>query len=359
MQSQLPILIFAQSARFIAESAAHAGYTVWAADCFGDVDTQRVAARYQQLPALSALNDADLLTILQKLSKGENCYLVCGTGIEQCYSLLKNLPANILLLGNDFNALQQLRQPELFFLLLQQLALPHPALFDQPNENSLTKNLRSSGGMGINRASFANGDFYQQQITGLSASVCFIANGHDARLLSINEQHCEEGSFRLQHIVSPLTLAEKQRHQLQVIIALLTQHAGLRGVNSLDFMIDQDDHIQILEVNPRISASAELIADYLPLFEWHVSACMGKLPSFISSSRHMRQLSYVFSPMKIKTPQDVVWPATCHDLPAAGTLIAAGEPICTIVVQAEDRHGCQQRYEESLQQLQKILIHAA
>ena len=104
MQDQRkPILIFAQSARFLAQSAAQATYPVWAADFFGDLDTISVADRWLQIPALSQLHHDTILSIFSDLTQGEACTLICGSGIEKHYPLLNKLPSHIQLVGNSAN----------------------------------------------------------------------------------------------------------------------------------------------------------------------------------------------------------------------------------------------------------------
>ena len=78
MQNQSkPVLILAQSGRFLAQSASQAGYRVWVADCFGDIDTLVASERWQGLPKLASLTCKQFLTVLQSLTKGLLNFSTC------------------------------------------------------------------------------------------------------------------------------------------------------------------------------------------------------------------------------------------------------------------------------------------
>ncbi|MFT7414669.1 MAG: putative ATP-grasp superfamily ATP-dependent carboligase, partial [Methylophagaceae bacterium] len=122
----IPILIFAQSGRFLAQSATQAGYTVWVADCYGDSDLLIVAERWQSLPLFTELTHDSILATLSELTGGEPCILICGGGIELCYHLLHPLPANIQLIGNTPDTIHIIKTPALFFDVLNQHAIGYP-----------------------------------------------------------------------------------------------------------------------------------------------------------------------------------------------------------------------------------------
>ncbi|MCX4188129.1 ATP-grasp domain-containing protein [Methylophaga sp. OBS4] len=367
MQSQLPILIFAQSARFIAQIAARTGYTVWVADCFCDLDTQAVAERCIQLPALSELSQDALSDQLTKLTQGQKCHLICGTGIEQFYPLLDKLPGHILPVGNSTKTLSQLRQARTFFPLLDKLQLNYPDIsYDAPAaplRSWLLKTLDGFGGSHIRPAAKSQTsatDYYQQHLNGLCGSVCFIANGHNARILSYNRQINQPASFQLQHIVTPLILVPALQVYLLQAVDRLTAATGLKGLCSLDFIVDNTDTIYLLEVNPRISASAELIADKHELFEWHMQACQGHLPLRIDEpGKTVRMLSYLFAEQDCVIADKLNWPEQSHDLPVAGTLISTHAPVCTIISEAENMDQCLQQFNRTACQISQNLYQSA
>ena len=344
MQNQsLPILIFAQSARHIAQSAAQAGFIVWVADCFADVDTLAVAQRHYKLPPLSQLSRKQILQILHELSAGESCELICGTGIERLYPFLEQLPKNIRLVGNTAETIHTLKTPTLFFDLLAQLALTFPTSQFQPptfdQDKWLFKPAYEMGGDGIH---FVMKDtpepqgYYQQFIEGTSVSVLFASDGINTQLISVNRQICSETQpkpFQLLAIETPYDLPKTTLAELQSAIAKLTHATGLVGLNSLDLIIDDQGKSYLLEINPRISASAQIATLPESAFLCHYHSCKGRLPSIpLLPTQTSQKLYYLFAPEKLLIPEGMQWPMQCHDIPCDGTSIDTNMPICTLVL---------------------------
>ena len=338
-----PVLIFAQSGRFIAQSATQAGYRVWVADCFGDQDSLAVSERWQKIAPIHQLSKQQILDTFSTLSQGEECLLICGSGIEKHYSILNNLPANITLIGNSVKTIHTIQTPTLFFNLLRQLELSYPdTRFKQPNDGEwLTKTSSSFGGTSIQYLKAhqqIGGDYYQHCIKGESGSALFIANGEHAQLLSVNQQYlqpCASSPFRLGGITSPWPLSEQHQHHLKLVINKISSSTGLKGLNSIDFIISESNTLFILEINPRISASAELLDCSDTLFKHHINACNGLLPeqSIVTVTSPSR-LHYFYAQNEISISPKMVWPSSCHDIPSAGTSINKDDPICTLKIQA-------------------------
>ncbi|OUR71789.1 hypothetical protein A9Q78_09115 [Methylophaga sp. 41_12_T18] len=357
---KLPVLIFAQSGRYLAESASQAGYSVWLADCFGDSETRDLADRWQQLPLFEQLNSSQLLTILTNIANGEHCTFICGSGIEKYYSLLAQLPNNFHLVGNTDKIIHQLKTPELFFNLLAQHKLPYPqSQFQLPASPDgwlfkLNTGLGGSHVIAADKADNHNNGYFQQQITGNSGSILFLANGSKTKTLAINKQFTATISplpFQLSSIETPLRLSAINLQLLSKAINLITQSIGLLGLNSLDFIIDDHEQLFILEVNPRPSASCELIHNK-HLFDAHLQACIEILPESVAESpTNTSRLYYLFSPNSFVIPTDMNWPVQCHDRPIAGTKIKQQHPICTVIISASSSKQCQHQYQQLRRQI--------
>lgn len=351
MRARLPLLIVAQSGRFIAQSATRAGYPVRVADCFGDMDMLNVAERWHPLPALHELSPQIFLNMLEQLSDGQPCLLVCGTGVESFYPVLAQLPPHITLLGNSPETIARLRQPTSFFALLDKLGLPYPPTFREPPAllNCLVKDLQSAGGSHIHQPdgqSLSKTQFYQQLIDGQSRSLCFIADGKEARILGWNRELNRAGEFYLQQIRQPDLPDVSHQQPLQTAVLKLVAATGLKGFNSLDFIVDKSGHLYLLELNPRITASVELLAQ-TDWFQWHISACNGHLavpkPGIDGP---IRLLYYQFADSDLTISSHAVWPDECHDLPGPGSHIRADMPVCTFIVEAESVQQCEARLQQ-------------
>ena len=356
MPTQPLLLIVAQSGRFIAQSATYAGYTVRVADCFGDTDTLEAADQWLPLPAISQLTRQQFHAVLEKLSAGQACQLLCGTGVEAFYPFLASLPAHIKLIGNSVDTMALLREPNAFFALLDQLTLPYPKSYLHPPApaNSLLKDLHTAGGQ-INKANehtLSAGQFYQHIIEGESFSVTFIADGQQAAVLAWNRQINCKGQYHLAKIRQPEPPAPAIRRAVTAALNSLVQASKLKGFNSLDFIVDQQGHWYVLEINPRISASLELL-NQPQCMQWHIDACNGRLPALpATETGKVRILEYLFAEENQQIRQHPSWPQQCHDLPAAGSVIETGLPICTLIVEASTLQAAEQR----LQQIRKTAL---
>lgn len=174
-----PVLILAQSGRYLAQSASLTGHTVWLADCFCDEDSLAVAARWLKLPACSELSIPDLLEQLICFVGGDKCMLICGSGIEIFSPLLSQLPKNITYIGNTIDTIGKIKNPQQFFSLLSQHNLPYPITSFIPpktDKNWLFKKELGFGGSHIipldHRSSDKDG-YFQHCIIGESGSVLF------------------------------------------------------------------------------------------------------------------------------------------------------------------------------------------
>jgi predicted ATP-grasp superfamily ATP-dependent carboligase len=363
MQNQYPLLIFAQSARFITQSAIRAGYTVRVADCFGDQDLVCHAEIFIRLPPVNEWTSETLLQTIHTLSHGESCELIIGTGLEYCLEALEQLPPHIHYIGNSPTTLRQLRDAATFFKLLDRLKLPHPkTLFSSSTSKKdyLIKNMQSCGGQAVKRANnvyLRSGDFYQQNINGRSASATFIANGRHAELLAINQQFHEK-NFNLIGISQPMTVSAHVRHKIKEYISILTQSTSLCGFNSLDVIIDAHDNIFILEVNPRISASVELLL-LNDMFYLHKQACDGEVLPSIGQPSRLRQLHTLFAdkPMRVNNHAD--WPECCCDIPPSNRVIVQGEPVCTIIISDTEPEMLEQKAFKAKQYIFKNCLNNA
>ncbi len=337
----IPVLILAQSGRFLAQAAKQAGYPVWVADCFGDIDTLSYASRWLAIPAISALSKNTLLATLHQLTQGQPCQLICGSGVESFHPLLTQLPQHIKLIGNSPTTIARAIDPSSFFETLNRLKINHPkSQLKWPNktENWLIKANTGFGGSHVQYIDVENhqqGYYYQQYIKGQNASALFIANSKKAKLVSLNTQYVSDNAetpFQLLGLATPSTLSASNTLIVERIIEQLTIAFGLVGFNSIDFIIDQDDKLLLLEVNPRPSASLELLANHQPLFQLHIDACHGQLFDELPLADQPSSLFYHFASDDIIIPDNINWPASCHDLPKPGTKIQRNCPIFTSVL---------------------------
>lgn len=353
-----PILVVAAlSARMLAQSARRAGWRVIALDLFGDVDTRAAVDDWQQIgdPATLQLDPARTYRALERASRIPGVMgWVAGSGFESCPQLLQTRFPALPLLGNSLQAYEAVRTPVRFFGLLATHGIPFPETLAQPPRETngwLRKDASGTGGWHIRRAGAreeplraGHSDVYfQRMCAGRSMSALFAAHGGSATVLGFNEQiivpqrrHPFTWRGAIGPVEVPAGLASQVHHAVQTIVA----HTHLVGLNSLDFLFD-GERFFVLEVNPRPSATMALYDGHLlpSLLALHVRACRGEAldqPARATHAPPIRGEQVVFaraghtvSPAFVARAQQRGW---CHDVPTAGTPIAAGTPLCSVSV---------------------------
>lgn len=347
MSKARKIIVAAVSARPFVKAAAQAGYEVIAMDVFSDKDTQSAAKKAFKITYANGGFVADELeSILTQQHLSDFTGFVYGSGFEAQPDLLERIEARLPLLGNRPTVVRDLKRPAQFFSLLDTLNIQHPAVSFQSLENAdgwLSKHAGGSGGthvvnapVGVNPPS---GYYYQQAVQGEPVSILFLAHGGDVHVIGFNEQwvaYSPAQPYRYGGIVGHGKLPETIKAKLLDAAQRLTQAVGLRGLNSLDAVMYEDD-IWVLEINPRLSSTFDLYQSLsCNLFDLHVKACsnqvLGKIA--VPSLSKARQVIYADNALDIPTHLD--WPSWVADIPVANSHIAANNPVCTVLAEAEN-----------------------
>jgi predicted ATP-grasp superfamily ATP-dependent carboligase len=219
----------------------------------------------------------------------------------------------------------------------------------------LRKPLRGGGGSGV--ADFAPGgrlrasEMLQERIDGVLASVSFVADGRRAALLGLSMGLAGDSAFGAQAYrycgsLYPLPAEPSLLEPLDALAQATTRAFGLTGVNGLDFVV-RDGRAYVLELNPRYSASMELLDRSGPsnIFETHAAACEG---AGVESFSYAPPRGVVFGKAIVWARRDVVACDTrgwldrdeVRDVPFPGERIRRGHPICTVFARAGDAASC-------------------
>jgi uncharacterized protein len=343
------LLILANSGRAIAESAFNGGYSVTVLDGFCDQDSMEVADCWPICQGFSRLDADILIEEIATLFPKHPCGIVYGAGLEEAPSLLKRLSGCCRLYGNDPTVLEVLRNPRRFFSLLNRLRIAHPEVcFNPPYAATdrvwLIKRAGSCGGQGVayfdpQHSAADAACYYQRHIAGRAMSILFIADGERHRTIGYNRLRINTADvpapFLYTGAIGQASLNDEQRRAVESIVERLVSDLALRGVNSLDFILNEDG-IFVLDLNPRPSATLELYEHLVPdgWIRHHIQACLGKLPvvPIIGSLLRYGHL-IVYTPKTVDIPQSMAWPHWVKDRPSAGTRIAQGQPLCSLFAQ--------------------------
>jgi predicted ATP-grasp superfamily ATP-dependent carboligase len=337
------------SARAMAEAAARDGFGVVALDLFGDIDTCAVASRWFGIgePAGLRIDGDRLLAALALLARqGEVAGWVAGSGFEGRPGLLARGAELLPLIGIAPAALARLRDPAQFFGFLAESDVDHPPVRLAPDAGDgawLLKDLHGSGGWHIRRTlpgepvALPTGHYLQREMAGQSLSVTFVAAGGDVRLLGANLQIVRalgDRPFVYCGVVGPVPVAAAVMQRLRTIVRTLASGLALRGLGSLDFLLD-GGQVLVLEVNARPPASIDLYPAWQPMAA-HLRACRqpGELPEPPADGGPVRGRQIVFARQPAHCDAALAGHLAArphvHDLPAAGQHFAAGAPLCSV-----------------------------
>lgn len=287
------LIVVGASARAFAQSAAAAGWTVHAADLFGDEDLRATAVQAVRI------DPRGYPMALREALTGFPSAVWCYTGaIENHPQLIDELAAVRPLAGNAGMTVRAVRDPYLVDDAARAAGLSFPHTRDDPaglprDGSFLVKPRASGSGRRIHpwteETSHHDQEpmIWQRYVPGVAHAASFImAHGH-ARLLGlsrqlIGESWCTGGPFSYGGSVtlSPDETPARLTATAAEIGAVLARRFNLVGAVGIDFVVDADGRPWILEVNPRVTASMELHerATGISIAAAHLEACESPRP---------------------------------------------------------------------------------
>jgi len=319
-----PLLIIGASGRAAARSMIRRGFTPTVIDLFADVDTRRMAttlkcgdyphgfsALAQQVPPMAWVytggleNHPDIVDAISHRHHliGNSGAVLCS-GLRDPIELCKTLPA----LGFHYPCCLK-RLPKDFSYCLPSLALQGGAgegsFFESGTSRLwLRKPYRSAGGFGLSFISEPSPHHYfQQYIKGLPISAVY----EDDHLIGTTTQLCGEPwlhTREFQYCGNLVMDDSPHAAEFERVGRALAQHFDLRGDWGID-AIAAESGLCILEINPRYCASRELFDHEMP-----------------------RGKAIYYAPHRFAFPEGD-WTGFA-DIPAAGTILEAGEPVLTL-----------------------------
>jgi predicted ATP-grasp superfamily ATP-dependent carboligase len=134
------------------------------------------------------------------------------------------------------------------------------------------------------------------------------------------------------------------------VAAFVAREFDLVGINAIDF-IARDGVVHPIEVNPRWSASVELVerAFGVATFAAHAEACADGVLARFDLRAGLRHLSRAVGKAIVFAREDLVAGDTSgwlfrgdvRDVPNPGDRIPAGHPICTVFADGRDSKDCE------------------
>ncbi len=348
-----PILIAALSGRALAASARRAGFLPYVVDAFGDEDTRILSEGITTLPGVlrNGFRKSELLPVLDDLTPdtgGEPIGLVLGPGFEDSPKLVAELANHYSLAGCGAEALARAKDPKLFFGLLSELGIEHPAISFSPPRNPLgwlSKRIGACGGRHIRRlaegktVSASPHRYFQRELEGVTISALAITGVSGTAFAFSRSWSAPRGRepFRYGGSVSAEEIdADLEARLIDACLSLINP-LQLVGLVSFDFLVSGNE-AKLLEVNPRPGASLDVLDDASgTLFKAHIAAC-GSEDAVDVLARNWRPepsaAAYLYADAGPVEIGNLEWPDWVSDVPHRGEQIREGAPIATVHAKA-------------------------
>lgn len=313
-------------------------------------------------------------------------------GLENYPRLVERLAALRPLWGNSADVLRQVRNPWQVHhaIVTAGLSMPRPNEIAD-HDRALIKPLRGSAGLGIRWAQerdFAKpprGTYLQKYVAGTPASAAFVAAGGKAVLIGATQQILGRNwnfdpPFLYVGSIGPLPLSKSQREQIVRIGEVLAEQFRLVGLFGVDLVI-ADDNVWTIEVNPRYTASMEILERVTgeSFIAMHAATCRlnegvrslwrEPFPSLVEStsandsrppggSRCFGK-AVVYARQELRIESRMPWDDSAisgqfADLPQVGQTIQAGHPIVTVFAEGDSPDAVQSLLHAKANSVQTI-----
>lgn len=378
------ILILGASTRAAAQSAVRAGLRPICADLFADQDLREIAevlpitGRYPQaLPEVARL--------------APDCPWMFTGALENHPEILERISAERPLWGNPADVVRRVRDPIRVSDALSRSGLPTASIRTaddppDPDGNWLLKPLRGAAGRGIvvwdRQARIARtlGEphYFQERLRGSSISAVYVAFPDRTMLAGISRQLTGDGvrgaaPFRYAGSLGPVASNDAVSRQIEQTGRIVADRFGLRGLFGCDF-VEDGKQARLTEVNPRYTASVEIheYALEVSLIDLHRRACES-FPGLHGKGNQTEALQcrerwivgkhILYAERDLNVPSldefvrvdDASRVPSLADIPAPGTLVTAGHPICTVLASGPSVRLCEESLAARVQAVRRAL----
>jgi predicted ATP-grasp superfamily ATP-dependent carboligase len=198
----------------------------------------------------------------------------------------------------------------------------------------------------------------QEYVRGIDASCSVLSSGDSAKALSVQGQligmpsagrNCD---FVYSGNYMPLNMSESVRRKMEEVSEQICGSLRLVGSNGLDFIVDKQGSIWLMEVNPRFQGTLEMIehAGKVSVTELHALACRGELPMALPTFKSAVRL-VVFARRDGTAPNLSRFPTTVDRTPK-GVRVKRGDPVCSIIESGGSLQSCYTRAIDTAKAIQ-------
>ena len=387
------VLILGASTRAAAYSALRAGFEPVCVDQFADSDL-RAIAEVHPVDTLSIIAGAASAPLLSAIQSQPDLPILYAGGMENHPRLLQLLETDRTVWGASCEAIQRVRHPQQLAAGLaevKQRVLPvQLANVPPPRDGTwVVKPLASAGGRGILLWDELAPDlplhsqhYFQQRVSGPVYSALFLAETEpgDVRFIGLTRQlvGCPElhaGPFAWCGNIGPVFLPVEAEFLVRRWGNILKWKFGLTGLYGIDFIVDDAGQPWLLEVNPRLTGSVEvlelacglsLLSDHIACYAPYAATLAREFvaPPVIAENERLGR-AILYAPYLLRShiplPDPVPWDSAplLADIPEFGSLIEPGQPVCSLYAWGSDEADTTAKLFEAAGRLETLLEQVA
>jgi len=317
------VLVVGFSTRHVAQSAAQAGYEVYAVDHFCDQDLTWHTKEREKFEELTDL--PDVIDTLCRRHRFD--FFVATSGAE-------DLTVPLPLCGTPKDKIGRFLDKLDIQHFFEAIDVPVPRLVPCGRYPVMVKPRRGAGGwrnavvhdaagLAVWESRYPKVPYICQEIAeGIPASVCCVTDGMRAKAIAANEQLLQgDRGSRFGFCGSVTPLDHPLRDNMVAVAERVAAASGCIGTIGIDFVLDSSKACAI-EVNPRFQGTMDTVemAYGYNVFQHHVDACRGILPAAGRSPRQVavRRILFADRDMTVSADlkhlvpyiADIPWPGT-------------------------------------------------
>jgi uncharacterized protein len=352
------VLVAGFATRHVAQSAFHAGYSVYAVDHFCDQDLNWYTKDRIRFEDLENLPDA----IEEMCHRYQFDMLVVTSGAE-------DLATGIPLFGTSGEKVARFLDKLDMQHFFEDLGVPVAGLAQTGKFPAMIKPRHGAGGwrntiVKDEREITAWKELYpeipyilQLVVDGRPASVCCVADGTRARAVAVNEQILRGGSTSAFGFCGSVTPYEYPLNRHMIAIAeTIAASSGCTGTVGIDFVAGKEP--VAIEINPRFQATVDTVetATGCNLFQLHINACRGILPEVTPHPAKYAARGILFADrdMMIRSDLRRLSPIIA-DIPWPDTFLEKGQAITSVFGWGGTREAALALLDKNIKMVQQYL----
>ena len=381
------VLILGASTRAAACSALRAGFEPVCVDQFADADLQEMA-EVHSVDSLSVTRGATSNSLLSTIQELAELPIIYAGGMENQPGLIQLLETDRTIWGSTRETIERVRDPQGLaggLAEVKQRVLSVKTAADPPLSDGtwMIKPLASAGGRGIHiwdnsttELALQGAHYFQQRVLGQIYSALFLAETDpgDVRFIGLTRQlvGCPElhaRPFAWCGNIGPVFLPVEAEFLVRRWGNILKWKFGLTGLYGVDFIVDEAGQPWLVEVNPRLTGSVEilelacglsLLADHIACYDYHAAAREFAAPPVLAEDERLGR-AILYAPhrlrSKIPLPESVQWEAApaIADIPEFGTIIECGQPVCSVYAWGFDEADVTAKLFEAAARIETLL----